>query len=378
MRVLHVNHLLDPVTGGGTAERTFQLSKGLAELGVACTILTLDIGPTRSRAADVEGLEVVAVPCLLPRFFVPLVTPSRIDALVRDADVVQLFGNWTLLNLMVWRSCVRLGKPFVFCPAGALTPFGRSRWLKRLYAAYVTQGLIRDAARCICITDDERDQLIAQGVPVERLETIPNGIDPPQYQVPSPEEATQVLGRSLGLKDAPFVLFMGRLNAIKGPDLLLEAFARIAGCWPHHLVLGGPDGGMLSWLSARAQQLGLQDRVHFPGFLGGAAKAAALSAAELLAIPSRSEAMSIVVLEAGACGCPVLFTDACGLDGLARRGAGYMVSVEVPAMSAALQTMLEQPMQRKASGVRLREIVMSEYLWSRQAARQRDLYLQLS
>lgn len=372
-----MNHLLDPVTGGGTAERTFQLSRELAGLGVSCTVLTLNIGPAKARAEGVDGLRIVAVPCLFPRFFVPLVTPSRIDALVGEADVVQLFGNWTLLNVMVWRSCLRLGKPFVFCPAGALAPFGRSRWLKRVYAAMVTQRIVRGAARCVAITADESSDLSTRGVPDSRLKTIPNGIDPKQYQLPDPEAARATFVRAQGLDGVPFILFLGRLNPIKGPDLLLDAFARVADRWPHHLVLGGPDGGMQMALRHRADQLGLQGRVHFPGFIGGAAKAAALQAATLLVIPSRSEAMSIVVLEAGACGCPAMFTDACGLEELELRGAGRMTRVDVSDMANTLGSVLDQPQVRQAMAERLTQIVMRDYLWSSQAKNHLDMYSQI-
>ncbi|QEE43683.1 glycosyltransferase family 4 protein (plasmid) [Rhizobium sp. WL3] len=373
MNILHVNHLLDPVRGGGTAERAFQLSKELAQKGHQCTLLTMDIGETHSRAAGVAGLHVIALPCLNFRFFVPRVSRKRIDAIVSGVDVVQIFGNWTILNLLVWLACKRLGKPLVFCPAGALPAFGRSQFLKSLYTRYVSRGILRDAMRCVCITDDERKQFLSLGAASSKLVTIPNGIDPAQYRLPDMVEKTEQFRTISG--GAPILFYLGRLNPIKGPDLLLEAFIASASRWPdHHLVYGGPDGGMLAALKERAASCGLNERVHFIGFVDIATKAVALHAAQLLIIPSRSEAMSIVVLEAGACGCPALFTDTCGLEDFQRQDAGVMVSADPRSIAAALDELLGDPIRLREMGHRLKELVMTDFLWQRQASKHGAMY----
>lgn len=373
MNILHVNHLLDPVRGGGTAERMFQLGKELALQGHECTLLTLDIGQTHSRVAGIPGLNVVALPCLNMRFFVPKVSRKQIEAIVARADVVQMFGNWTILNLLVWRACKRLGKPFLFCPAGALRSFGRSQLLKMLYTRYVSQGMVSDAARCVCITNDEWEHFRPYSAASLKLVTIPNGIDPAQYALPEQSENTERLRTLTGSE--PFIFFLGRLNLIKGPDLLLEAMIAIASKWPDlHLVYGGPDGGMLAALQDRAAACGLKDRVHFIGFVDIATKAAALRTAQLLVVPSRSEAMSIVVLEAGACGCPALFTDTCGLDEFQLRGAGAMVSADSRSIADALDQLLSDPARLKEMGHRLNGLVMTDFLWHGQARKLLALY----
>lgn len=374
MKVLLVNHLLDTVAGGGTAERTFQIARFLQRQGAQCTILTLDIGNTAERQKELADVRMVAAPCINHRFFMPRLSSSELRALVADADVVHLSGHWTVLNARVFRACRQLGKPYLFNPAGALRPFGRSLLIKRLYNAWVGGQIVTSAARCIAITQDERADFLAFGIPDARIRVIPNGIDPEQYDHTTRSRQTASADIAAGLNGAPFVLFLGRLNHIKGPDLLLEAFADVASRFPdHHLVMAGPDGGLLETLRANALAHGLQDRVHFPGFLSGAKKAEALRSARLLAIPSRREAMSIVVLEAGACGCPVLFTDACGLSDLARVGAGLMVAVSTQALTDGLTQALNSPEQQQHNAHVLAHIVADEYLWQVQAARYASL-----
>lgn len=371
MRVLLVNHLLDAVKGGGTAERTFQIARFLDRGGAQCTILTLAIGDLADRRKSLANVRLVAAPCLIERFFVPLISSADLLALVAEADIVHLSGHWTVLNARVFRACRKLGKPFLFNPAGALRPFGRSLLAKQVYNALIGRKLVAEAAMCVAITQDERADFLAFGVPAQRVRVIPNGIDPEQY-LPGVEAANVVLISAL--KGAPYILFLGRLNTIKGPDLLLDAFATIASAFPnHHLVLAGPDDGLLASLQAVVSARGLNDRVHFPGFLSGARKAETLRGATLLAIPSRREAMSIVVLEAGACGCPVLFTDACGLSDIAQAGAGLMVPVNSPALAEGLKQALASPEEQAHRAQALSEIVAQEYHWQVQAARYASL-----
>jgi glycosyltransferase involved in cell wall biosynthesis len=370
VKLLLVNHLLDPVSGGGTAERSFQLARFLAAAGAECTVLALDIGITAERRTELGGVRLVAVPCRNLRFFVPRLPRAELERLVGAADVVHLSGHWTLLNAHVSAACRRLGKPYLFCPAGALKRFGRSLWLKRAYDLAVGQRIVAAAARCVAITDDERADFVARGVPAKRITVIPNGIDPQQYALADPARAIADFRAAHQLGESPFVLFLGRLNAIKGPDLLLDAFAAIAARFPHHrLVFAGPDGGLQAALAERAREFGLGARVHFAGFVGGAAKAAALRAASLLAIPSRREAMSIVVLEAGACGCPVLFTDTCGLAAIAQAGAATMVAPDAAAIASGLAAALADADALTQAAERLAAIVARDYLWPVQAAR---------
>lgn len=372
---MNVNHLLDPESGGGTAERTFQLSLFLSRRLVQTTILTLDIGLTAERRTALQGVNLVALPCINRRYFVPKMWTGEADRLVAEADIVHLSGHWTLLNALIYKSCKRLGKPFVFCPAGALLPFGRSLALKRTYDILIGREIARSAAACIAITDKERDELAAYGVEQRKISVIPNGIDPQLYAAADNYDIEKEFRSLSGLGGAPFVLFLGRLNAIKGPDLLLEAFARVSGQFPElHLVFAGPDGGMESQLRATTDQKALKDKVHFTGYLRGDKKAAVLRAAKLLAIPSRQEAMSIVVLEAGICGTPVLFTTTCGLEELAKKGAGKMVNPSVEGLAGGLSGLLSDETATAQAATRLENLIRANFLWEHQAERYCKLY----
>lgn len=370
MKILNINHLLDPYSGGGTAERTFQLNRFLSQTGASCKIVTLNVGINNDRFAGLENLSVVALPCLNRRFFIPRISFSAMDELVADADIVHISGHWTLLNALAYISCRKYHKPYVFCPAGALKPFGRSMLLKRLYGFFVGKKIAMNANACVAITEEEGKNFAKYGVPRDHVVVIPNGICSEDYELPEGEEES--------INYSPYILFLGRLSKIKGPDLLLEAFARVADRFPAiHLVFAGPDDDMLQSLTETTKRFSLTGCVHFKGYIGGKDKVRLLHNASLLAIPSRREAMSIVVLEAGICRIPVLFTDTCGLESFAKDGAGTMVSASVDALAQGLSDILSNGETASRKVERLELLVRKYYLWSMQAERHLALYARI-
>ena len=316
MKILNVNMTLDPVTGGGTAERTFQLSRFMAKNGTVCSILTLDLGLKNERKKYLDGVEIVVLPCLLKRFFIPKLSYARIKNIIKRSDIIQLMNHWTLINVVTYFIAKRLKKPYVVCSAGALMIYGRSKLLKRLYNLIIGKKIIQNADSLVAISANEIPQFKSYGVKREDIRVISNGIDPEDFLVK--DEAN--FRNKYRLGEHRFILFIGRLNHIKGPDLLLHGFCKAKDrLKDYHLIYAGPDGGMLGELKKIVKTHNSQDRVHFIGFLSGDDKSHAYHASDLLVIPSRQEAMSLVVLEAGITGTPVLITDRCGFESSANQ-----------------------------------------------------------
>jgi glycosyltransferase involved in cell wall biosynthesis len=232
---------------------------------------------------------------------------------------------------------------------------------------------VRNARACIAISPDELEHFAAYGVGPHKVRIIPNGIDPGDYA----EGDASLFRTRFGIDDHPFVLFVGRLNHIKGPDLLLRAFCTLKDDFPaFHLVFAGPDGGMLDELRHITQAEGMTKRVHFVGYVGGAEKTSAYRAASVLAIPSRQEAMSIVVLEAGITATPVLLTDRCGLNVVAASG-GVVVPPTIKGIREGLAPMLANPGALPAQGQLLRDFTRKNYLWTAIVNSYAELYAEL-
>ena len=360
MKVLHVSDAIDPSRGGGTAERTFQLAVALRRAGMSCSILCTDLGLGSKRRAELKGVELIAVPTLLKRFLLPSISSKRIEQLVAQSNLVHVTGHWSILGARVCLAALRLGKPYVYCPAGSLRIFDRSAWLKRVYNLLVGYRVVRGAARCLAVTELEREQFHEYGVPDEHIVLLPNGVHPNPDIVPAP----QAFRFKHGLQSKQILLFLGRLSLIKGPDLLLEAFAAIAERYPLSvLVFAGPEEELGAGLRLEVDRLGLAERVLFIGFIAGQDKQDALAAADLLVVPSRQEAMSLVALEAGLCGTPVLLTDQCGFDEVEDSGGGVVVAVRADAIAAGIDRMLNAVDELPVRGEKLRQLVLTHYTW---------------
>ena len=360
MRVLNVVSVLSAREGGGNGERTVQLSKALAETGVDCTVLTLEIGNPAARIGHLGGAKLALVSCLNSRFQVPLGGWRLIQDLVRQSDVIHLMGYWSILGAMVSVAARRAGVPYVISPAGALPLFGRSRWLKRIFNRIVGQQLISKASGWIAITKAECVDFMPYGIPLGEIEVLPNGVNEADFAVNGPSKSD---GRKV--PSGTLILFMGRLNLIKGPDLLLEAFAQVAVEFPDtKLVFAGPDEGLGDTLAQEAEMHGLRDRVHFLGFVSGIDKSLAYRSASLLVVPSRHEAMSIVAVEGGICGTPVLMTNQCGLDELAEIDPGLVVPTTAEGLAHGLRMALSDRQQLEEWGRRWETMVRERYSWT--------------
>jgi glycosyltransferase involved in cell wall biosynthesis len=374
MKILNVNSLIDLELGGGTAMRTLQISKALSLAGHEVGIISLSIGSIKFNSSFPNFINFYILKVINKRFQLPIVSFTWLRSVVANYDIVHLMGHWSILNAIVAFAARLEGVPYVICPAGALPIFGRSQTLKKIYNNFIGKKLISYASGWVAITEDERAHFKEYGVNTSEVIVIPNGIDPEDYVIKNYINKN-FLDLTLG---NPYILFMGRINQIKGPDLLLNAFEKISKEWPClHLIFAGPDNGMQKFLSEQASNLLINNKVHFIGFISGFDKIQLYRQAKMLVIPSRSEAMSIVVLEAGACALPVVLTDQCGFNAVQSCGA-IVVSVSSDSISDGIKKLLLcDSSDLKIIGNNLQDFVFSNYTWSSIVDKYNQFYLSL-
>lgn len=202
-------------------------------------------------------------------------------------------------------------------------------WLRGAYDLARGGPTLRMADRVVAVTEHERVRLRAQfRVPAERVAVIPNGLDTRRF-------------RDLGQPREPGLLLgVGRLAPVKGFDLAIEALALLrARGQDARLVLAGEDGGAAGSLRAAAERHGVARHVRLAGRVDAADLVALYNRAQLLLAPSRYEAFGISALEAVACGCPALVSDAGGLPAAAGPG-GVPLPRDAPAWAEAIAALL--------------------------------------
>ena len=357
MKILKVISILDKSLGGGCAERVSQISKVLIKNNDEVSIVTLNIGVIDSNFYSKYGISISKIDCILTRFFIPSIFNFKKYS---DFDLIYLYSHWSILNVVFFFIGRYYKIPIIFCPVGTSIIFGRSFFLKYLYNKIIGIKIITKSQAIVAVNDEEKKFINNYYCYKGPIYIIPNGVDEVAFKVSGTE-----LFRSKYLYDStPYIIFIGRINYIKGPDLLLEAFNRISDKYPNfNLVIVGPDEGMAIQLKSYAKLNNIQNKVIFTGYIDGDYKRSALQGASLLVIPSRKEAMSIVVLEAAAQMCPVLITDNCGFPAVQNHG-GLIIPADISHIQNGIDNALSDPVLLKIMGRKLHHFVLSNYSWN--------------
>jgi D-inositol-3-phosphate glycosyltransferase len=216
------------------------------------------------------------------------------------------------------------------------------------------ESRIVDAAdRLVAANVVERAHLVwYYGAAAERVAVIPCGVDTDLFQPMAPTTAKDLLE----LGPEPLLLYVGRLQPIKGLETLLQAMARLDGS-TRLLIIGGdqdePDNGHAAHLRERVAALGLARRVRFLGTQPQRRLRLFYAAAEATVMPSSYESFGMVALEAMACGCPVVASRVGGLTTTIKDGVtGHLVPEGDPAALAShLDRLLRDRQERDRLGV---------------------------
>lgn len=244
-----------------------------------------------------------------------------------------------------------------------------------------SEGRIATSADCVIVsTDLEGDQLRRlYGLTPCHTRVIPCGVDLDAFTPATPERRA-VARRLLDLGDTPTLLFVGRLDPIKGIDLLLESVALLR--MPARLlVVGGDPSGdpEVERLRARAVALGIADRVRFPGAVPQRRLPTYYHAADAVVVSSRYESFGLVAVEALACGAPVVASAAGGLPSIVRDGENGLLVRWRSAQAFAEQ--IDLLLSDDALRERLRanaHASVERFDWRRIGDRVRDLYQELT
>lgn len=168
-----------------------------------------------------------------------------------------------------------------------------------------------------------RDLQALWGVPSERITVLYSGVN--ERFRPVTDESLLTAVRARYRLDKPYVLAVGTVQPRKNYELLVRAFQPVAEQYPHSLVIVGGKGWLDEGLSVEIERCGLQDRVILTGFVDDADLPAIYSAADLLAFPSLYEGFGLPILEAMACGTPVISSDISSLPEVAMDGSAVLL-----------------------------------------------------
>lgn len=327
---------------GGVEEHVRNVARVLRERGHEVVVWTVD-RDGRSGVREVDGIEVRDLPAPLPARSLPALARFALRlpgaalswwgafrALRPDVIHVHCFGpNGSYARVLARRTRT----PLVISAHGETIADDAAVFTTSRFAIDSLQRGLAGADAVTACSRVALEDLARFGLAPGRGRVVFNGID---LEEPTGEVPPGVEGR--------YIAAVGRLQPVKGFDLLVEAFARAGLDGDVQLVIGG-DGPEQAALRQRAEQLGVGGRVHLPGRLDRGQVTALLEQAEAVVVPSRFEAFGITVLEAWRAASPVIATNRGGPGEFVRDAIdGFLVDpLDVESLAAALRSLSGDP-----------------------------------
>lgn len=357
MKLLRVIASVDPATGGPVAGLR-AVTPELDSLGHETEFLTVD-DPTDGFLQSWVGRVHALGPVSNRYAFSPKVRPW-LERNVGRYDAIVVHGLWQDLGRAVRHACRQPGRPpFFVIPHGMLDPGLRRtypiRHIKKwIYWNFIERNILRDA-RAVLFTCEEERRVASHTFPryacnetvITYGASVPTTPDP-AFSAAWAKRCPQIQGR-------PYWLFLGRVHSKKGVDLLLRAYAAVqasAGQPLPDLVIAGPglDEGYLAMLKKVTVETGTSGQVHWMGMLTGDAKWGAFQNCEAFVLPSHQENFGIAVVEALACGKPVLITHRVNIwRELAGDGAAFVETDDAPGIERLLLQWIGSDSDKRAS-----------------------------
>jgi glycosyltransferase involved in cell wall biosynthesis len=273
--------------------------------------------------------------------FLPLGLGAFLKEHAREYDLAHLHACRNLPVTLAARHLRGAGVPYVFAPNGTAPRLERRRLAKWIYDRVLGSADLPGASAVIAVSQAERRQLEAWGVPAERVRVVPNPVDLDEHVWPVDRGAFR---EKAGIGLEPVVLYLGKLTPRKRVDVLLQACAARTDSHAR-FVIAGNDMGTARALARQAQSLGIVDRVSFVGLLKGRDRLEALADADVVVYPSSDEVFGLVPLEALLVGTPVIVADDSGCGEIVREvGGGTVVPLgDIDALAEAIGQVLRRP-----------------------------------
>ena len=376
MKILQVTNLFSPVHGG-SAEAPYRLSKELAKRGHEVTLYTSDFKLGQEYILSIPEVKIRAFKTWLglAEFHVtPGIIKQPKDE-IRQFDIIHMHNYRTFQNIVVHHYAKKCGVPYVLQAHGSLATFFQKGWLKRTFDRIWGYGLLRDAGKLIAVSPIEAEQYRNIGINEHKIEIVPNGIDLSEFDN-LPQRGEFRRRYSLG-SDQRIILYLGRIHKIKGLDLLVKAFADLSRPLSDvRLVIVGPDDGYLPSLKKLVADLEISTKVLFTGPLYGREKLKAYVDADVYVLPSSYEIFGITVLEACACGTPVIVTDNCGCsEWVKNSGAGYLVKYgDVLGLKEKMMKCLMEDSKAKWMAQQGQKYISNNLQWAQVVRKIEDIY----
>ena len=332
MKILHSYLFFSIKYAGGTSDLMCKILRAQAASGANPVLLSGDYKFDETLFRSLDGVKCIKVKSYFDKQGFSIM-PFLFFALIKnrnDFDFVHMHIYRTFQSAILYLFCKIFNKKFVIDAHGAVPYHKKKIFLKKLFDILVGKRMLRDAHLLIAETEVGKTEYleIDQSLPQDKIAILSPPFETDPYEK-LPEERTFRKKFKLP-KEKKLISFLGRLHPIKGNDFLIRGFSELLrrrqDC---HLVLIGPDDGHEEELKKLIASLGIDGKVTFTGFMGGAEKNEALAASSIVVQLSRFEQGAWAPIEGVLCGTPIVVTEHTGTgEDVKRLDAGYLVEID--------------------------------------------------
>jgi glycosyltransferase involved in cell wall biosynthesis len=365
MNILRVIASTNPAHGG-PVEGLRQSTTILTKLGHTTEVVTLDDPESAWLGNYPFPIHALGRTARIYLYSPPLVAWLRAN--IARFDAVIQHGLWNYTAYATGHVLRGTTTPYFVFTHGMLDPWFRDTYpLKHLVKQCLwrfSEGPLLSGARAVFFTSEEERKRARDAFRPYQLEERVVGYGTSDVGGDPVAQVAAFRAAAPALRGRRFLLFLSRIHPKKGCDLLIRAFARVAGDHPDlDLVIAGPDqSGWRSDLEAIGRREGIDKRIHWPGMLTGDAKWGAYRACEAFALPSHQENFGIVVAEAMACGKPVLITNKVNIWREVDEGcAGLVAADNQQGIDTMIGTFLSAECDVTAMGRAARRVFLEKY-----------------
>lgn len=290
---------------------------------------------------------------IIPFVFVHAINIVR---LCKESEIIH--ANWTLSGIITWLTQWIHHKPYIVTVHGS--DVNKTKQIP--FVNLLTKAALWKSNKTIAVSKSLAKSLEDQGISREKIVVIPDGVDTSLFQ-------------PMNNNRENLILFVGALTQNKGGDLLIKAFSEILDEFPlYHLTIIG-EGPMLRVWTNLAAEIKISDHVKFTGQLSQGETAEYMRRSKLLILPSRSEGLGVVLLEALASGTPCIGAKIGGIPDVISPDVGSLFpSEDFKELAKCIRSLLQDQQKLQVLSQNARAKAITEYDWSRIAEKIDAIY----
>ena len=378
-RICLVTHFFPPHMGG-IEKVSYEQSKRLTEFGYEIDVLTSKIKGQNERPA--KGIRVFAYPTLnlAERIGVPYPVLSfkayrKFVQVIKKCDLVHAHGHVYMSSYMAGKVAKKYKKPFIVTQHNTFIDYQSIlNILEHLNDFTIGKSVLKCANRIITVSKETMKYVLKLGADKSKTSVIYNGVDTDYFHPVNKEESRKKLGLP---KNRKIILSVRRLVYKNGLDTLIESVPLLTRDHPDLLFVVAGKGPSRKLIEDRIKELGIDANIKLTGFVPDRLLPLYYDAADYFILPSASgEGLPLVLLEAMACGLPVIATTVGGTPEIIKHMKnGVLVPPRNPeAMAETMSKLLSEERLGATIGEEARRIVEDRFTWEKNLRQLQDIY----